>query len=198
MIEHAVPEFLQDTGKGWVTAEYAMLPSSTTRRKQRERGGKVDGRGQEIQRLIGRSLRTVTDMELLGELTIWIDCDVLEADGGTRSASITGAYVALVDAIKDLECQGVRFPRSPIKEAIAAVSVGIVDGRLLLDLNYEEDSNAQVDMNIVMTETKRLVEVQGTAESIPFQRDELNRLLDLAQKGILELLDYQKRALSQQ
>jgi ribonuclease PH len=179
-------------GKGWVTAEYAMLPRSSPERIQREvNKGRPSGRTQEIQRLIGRSLRAVTDMEGLGERTIWLDCDVLSADGGTRTASITGAYVALVRALDTLYPDG----ELPLTDSVSAVSVGIVDGVSVLDLPYIEDSNAEVDMNVVMTGTGKLVEVQGTAEQGVFDRKQLDELLDLATKGIGELTAEQDRAL---
>ncbi len=194
-IQHEVPGWLEGKGKGWVTAEYGMLPGSTFERKQRERSGKVDGRSSEIQRLISRSVRAVVDMEMLGERTIWVDCDVLEADGGTRTASVTGAYVALMDAVRALEADGVRFPAPPIRDSVAAVSVGIVGGQPLLDLCYTEDSRADVDMNVVLTGKGQLVEVQGTAEHTPFTRKQLNDLVDLAERGIEKLRDAQQQAL---
>ena len=193
-IEHSVPRWLVDKGRGWVTAEYGMLPGSTPGRKPRERG-RADGRSTEIQRLIGRSIRAVVDFEILGERTIWLDCDVLEADGGTRTAAITGAYVALVDAIRALKKEGVEFPADPLSGMVAAVSVGIVRGKPVLDLNYQEDSSAAVDMNVVMTDDDRLIEVQGTAEGAPFTRGRLNELLDIAAKGIKDLNAIQKKAL---
>lgn len=194
-IQHEVPGWLEGKGKGWVTAEYGMLPGSTSERKQRERSGKVDGRTSEIQRLIGRSIRAVIDMEMLGERTLWLDCDVLEADGGTRTASVTGAYVALMDAVRALETEGVKFPAPPVRDSVAAVSVGIVGGQPLLDLCYAEDSRADVDMNVVLTGKGQLVEVQGTAEHTPFTRKQLNDLLDLAERGIAKLRDLQQQAL---
>jgi ribonuclease PH len=193
--ERGVPPFLQNTGRGWVTAEYGMLPASTTSRKQRERSGKVDGRTAEIQRLIGRSLRAVTDMGKLGERTIWMDCDVIDADGGTRTASVTGAYVALADCIERLRGAGLVKGRV-LKEAVAAVSVGMVGGQPVLDLSYVEDKAAEVDMNIVMTSGGRFVEVQGTAENEPFDRGALDALVRLGGKGIRRLLGAQKEALS--
>src|SRR6476659_3006746 len=186
-IEDRVPPFLRNTGKGWVTAEYGMLPRATNTRTQREASaGKVGGRTQEIQRLIGRSLRAVTNMTALGERTIWIDCDVIQADGGTRTASITGAFVALALALQALRERDV-LRAIPLSDYVAATSVGIVDGEALLDLAYEDDSRAEVDMNIVKTGDGRFIEVQGTAESIPFGRDGLDRLLDLADTGIKQL-----------
>src|SRR6187431_1195617 len=191
-IEERVPPFLRNTGKGWVTAEYGMLPRATSTRTTREAAqGKVGGRTQEIQRLIGRSLRSVTKLQALGERTIWIDCDVIQADGGTRTASITGAFVALALACEKLrERDAVRV--IPIADYVAATSVGIVDGEALLDLAYEDDSRAEVDMNIVKTGDGRFIEVQGTAEAIPFGRDALLNLLDLADRGIAQLVDKQK------
>lgn len=193
MIEEKVPSFLKGTGSGWVTAEYGMLPGSTAQRKQRNTKG-IDGRSQEIQRLIGRSLRSVVDLKKLGERTIWIDCDVIQADGGTRTASITGAYVALSDAVSSLINQGLLM-ESPITTAVAAVSVGIVDEDVVLDLCYEEDSKAHVDMNLVMTGTGEFIEVQGTGEEKPFNRRQLEALLTVGEKGILELIALQEAAL---
>jgi ribonuclease PH len=186
-IEERVPLFLRDQKKGWVTAEYGMLPRSTATRMQREStSGKLSGRTMEIQRLIGRALRAVIDFEALGERTFWIDCDVIEADGGTRTASITGAYIALADAVQTAMRKGIII-KNPIKDSIAAVSVGIIDGQPLLDLCYVEDKDADVDMNVVMTGSGKLVEIQGTAEAEPFSRKELDQLVDLAELGILEL-----------
>ena len=193
MIEEKVPSFLKGTGSGWVTAEYGMLPGSTAQRKQRNTKG-IDGRSQEIQRLIGRSLRSVVDLKKLGERTIWIDCDVIQADGGTRTASITGAYVALSDAVSSLISQGL-LTESPITTAGAAVSVGIVDEDVVLDLCYEEDSKAHVDMNLVMTGTGEFIEVQGTGEEKPFNRRQLEALLTVGEKGIVELIALQEAAL---
>ncbi len=190
-----VPRWMKGRGVGWVTGEYSMLPRSTTERVDREvNRGRVSGRTQEIQRLIGRSLRAVTDMSTLGEWTIVIDCDVLRADGGTRTASITGGYVALAEALGKMKEAG-RMATDPLIDSVAAVSVGIVDGTPFLDLKYDEDSRAEVDMNVVMTGAGRFVEVQGTAEKGSFARDELNTMLDLAHKGIEELSKYQVRAL---
>jgi ribonuclease PH len=186
-VEDRVPPFRRNSGKGWVTAEYGMLPRSTSTRNQREASaGKVGGRTQEIQRLIGRSLRAVTRMEELGERTIWVDCDVIQADGGTRTASITGGFVALVLALQKLRDQG-QIQTMPVADLVAATSVGIVAGEPMLDLAYEEDSRADVDMNIVQTGDGRFIEVQGTAEADPFGREALNTLLDLAQEGIRQL-----------
>lgn len=193
-IDHQVPSFLENTGKGWVTSEYSMLPQSTRQRKQRERQ-KVDGRTFEIQRLIGRCLRAVVDLEMLGERTIWIDCDVLEADGGTRCASITGAYVALVDSVNFLKREGVKFAKDPIKGMVAAVSVGLVEGNQLLDLSYDEDSRAEIDMNIAMLKNREIVEIQGTAEKTPFNKQLFDSLFELACTGIQKLFEYQEKAL---
>jgi ribonuclease PH len=186
-VEDRVPPFRRNSGKGWVTAEYGMLPRATTTRNQREASaGKVAGRTQEIQRLIGRSLRAVTRLEEMGERTIWVDCDVIQADGGTRTASITGGFVALVLALKKMRDQN-QISTMPVRDFVAATSVGIVDGQPLLDLAYEEDSRADVDMNIVQTGDGRFIEVQGTAEAAPFGRDALLSLHDLAQEGIRQL-----------
>ena len=186
-VEDRVPPFRRNSGKGWVTAEYGMLPRSTSTRNQREAtAGKVGGRTQEIQRLIGRSLRAVTHLEEMGERTIWVDCDVIQADGGTRTASITGGFVALVLALQKLRAQGL-VASMPVRDFVAATSVGLVDGRPLLDLAYEEDSRADVDMNIVQTGDGRFIEVQGTAEAAPFGREALLALLDLAEAGIRQL-----------
>jgi len=196
-VEESVPPFLRGRGSGWVTAEYSMLPRATNTRCPRESAkGKVGGRTHEIQRLIGRSLRAVTNMTLLGERTIIMDCDVIQADGGTRTASITGAYVALVDAIRGLESRNV-LSGYPITEAVAAVSVGMVNGVPLLDLNYLEDSSAEVDMNFVMTSSDRFVEVQGTAESNPFTVGEMDAMRNLAMQGIEKLFRIQTEALAQ-
>lgn len=190
-VEDKVPTFLRGTGEGWITAEYSMLPRATAERNPREAArGKIGGRTHEIQRLIGRALRAVVDLKALGERTIWIDCDVLQADGGTRSASITGAFIALADALRKIEGVDVG-----VKEYLAAVSVGIVNGEVLLDLDYGEDSTAEVDFNVVMTQSGQLVEVQGTAEGRPFSRAEMERLLNLAEKGIRELMDMQQALL---
>ncbi|WP_425806557.1 ribonuclease PH [Desulfitobacterium sp. Sab5] len=194
-VEEKVPSFQKGTGLGWVTAEYSMLPRATQTRTPRESAkGKMTGRTMEIQRLIGRALRSVVDFKKLGERTIWIDCDVLQADGGTRTASITGAYVALVDALQYLMDKGV-LKESPLQDILAAVSVGKVDGVPILDLAYPEDSKAEVDMNIVMTGSGKFVEVQGTAEENPFDRSELDQFLALAEKGIRELMGEQNAAL---
>lgn len=197
MIEETVPRWMRGSGKGWVTAEYSMLPGSTDRRTSREVArGKPGGRTMEIQRLIGRSLRTITDMKALGQRTIWLDCDVLQADGGTRCASITGAFVALCLALQKLVGEG-ELERLPLLDTVAAVSAGVVDGTCVLDLPYEEDSRADVDMNFVVTGKEALVEVQGTAEKEPFSRDTLNRLTDLGLAGSAELRRAQMEALGE-
>jgi ribonuclease PH len=194
-LEEKVPSFLKGKGEGWVTAEYGMLPRATTTRSQREVSrGAPSGRTHEIQRLIGRSLRAVVDLKALGERTVWVDCDVIQADGGTRCASITGAFIALVDALRRLRKQG-SLAALPVRDFVAAVSVGRVKDSILLDLNYEEDSTAHVDMNVVKTGDGRFVEVQGTAEGQPFSEDEMRQLLATADKGIRELIAIQKKAL---
>ncbi len=196
-IEDKVPGWLRGKGQGWVTAEYGMLPRSTNSRMGREAaGGKQGGRTLEIQRLIARSLRAVVDLKALGERIITVDCDVIQADGGTRTASITGAYVAMCDAVNSL-LKDNKIKANPIHGSIAAVSVGIYKDQAVLDLDYPEDSNAETDMNVVMNEGGHFIEVQGTAEGHAFRRDELNSLLDLAQKGINELIDAQNKALAQ-
>lgn len=183
-VEDKVPPFLKGTGSGWITAEYNMLPASTMTRKPREIAKlRKDGRGSEIQRLIGRALRSVVDLSALGERTIWVDCDVLQADGGTRCASITGAYVALMDAMDALEKNGVVFARYPVTAMVSAVSVGIVEGMPVLDLPYAEDSMAEVDMNVVQNHKGDFVEIQGTGEARPFTAEELSAMMDLARKG---------------
>jgi len=193
-VSEDVPPWMKNTGRGWVTAEYSMLPGSTSPRKQRDRGGKIDGRTTEIQRLIGRSLRAVVDLDALGPRSITVDCDVIEADGGTRTASITGAFIALVDAVRAV--QHLLVPDRPVfRDAVAAVSVGLVDGKPALDLDYVEDSAAAVDMNVVMTGGGRFVEVQGTGEEATFSEQELSALLKLAKHGIAELFAEQKAAL---
>ena len=194
-VEEKVPPFLKGKGVGWVTAEYGMLPRATTTRGNREAAsGKQTGRTQEIQRLVGRSLRAVTDTAILGERQVTLDCDVLQADGGTRCASITGAMVALADAVAGLRAKGL-VAADPLRDFVAAVSVGIVDGRPVLDLDYEEDSACGTDMNVVMTGAGQFVEVQGTAEGAPFTREQLAQLLDLATKGIAQLIALQRSAL---
>jgi ribonuclease PH len=195
-VDEDVPRWMRGTGKGWVTAEYSLLPGSTAERVGREAAkGKQSGRTQEIQRLIGRALRAVTDMRAMGELQIVLDCDVLQADGGTRTASICGAYIALHDAFSRLMQKG-RLKAQPLTEGCAAISVGIVDALALLDLDYSEDSRAEVDMNVVMTSSGRFVEVQGTAEGMPFSRSELDDLLGLAEHGIAQILDAQAEMVS--
>jgi len=196
-VEERVPPWMRGSGKGWVTAEYSMLPGSTSERATREAAkGRLSGRTQEIQRLIGRSLRAVCDLVALGEIQVTVDCDALQADGGTRTASICGAYLALHDAFSRL-LQAGRLSSHPLTDAVAAVSVGIVDGVPMLDLPYEEDSRAEVDMNVVMTGSERFVEVQGTAEGLPFSRGELDELLLLAQGGISRLLAMQDALLAE-
>ena len=191
-VEDRVPPFLRNTGKGWVTAEYGMLPRATSTRTQREAtAGNVGGRTQEIQRLIGRSLRSVTRLPDLGERTIWIDCDVIQADGGTRTASITGAFVALVLALKHMRTKGM-LRALPVSDYVAAISVGVVHGVPMLDLAYDEDSSADVDMNVVKTGEGQFIEVQGTAEGLPFERNVLDSLIGLADEGIRELVALQK------
>lgn len=195
-VDDDVPRWMRNTGKGWVTAEYSMLPGSTPERSRREAArGKQSGRTQEIQRLIGRSLRAVCDMEALGERQIVLDCDALQADGGTRTASICGAYVALHDAVTRLVQAG-ELATNPLTQACAAISVGVVDGQACLDLPYVEDAGAEVDMNVVMTEAGEFIELQGTAEGVPFHRDHLDELLGLAHKGIGEIIALQKQTLA--
>ena len=195
-LEERVPPFLRNSGKGWITAEYGMLPGSSQVRVGRESSrGKIGGRTHEIQRLIGRSLRAIADLKSLGERTVWIDCDVIQADGGTRTASITGAYVALVEAARRWRQRGV-INVDPVKDSVAAVSIGMVDGKILLDLCYEEDSRAEVDMNYVMTGSGKFIEVQGTAESAPFTKRQMERMAEIAQQGIKELLKAQKKVIT--
>ncbi len=194
-VENDVPRFLKGKGTGWVTAEYGMLPRSTHTRMAREvNKGKVSGRTAEIQRLIGRSIRSIVDFNLLGERTIHLDCDVLQADGGTRTASITGAYVATALACDYLIRNGI-LDVTPLREAVAAVSLGVVHGKLLLDLEYEEDSSAEVDMNLVMTASGKIVEIQGTAETEPFSHQVLNKMITLGARGIHDLLRHQQKAI---
>jgi len=188
-VEESVPPFLKGSGTGWVTAEYGMLPRSCDKRIPR---GKDSGRTYEIQRLVGRSLRTVTDMKSLGERSIWLDCDVIQGDGGTRTAAITGSFICLVDALSKLKKSGL-IKNVPISDYVAATSVGIVNGEMLLDLCYEEDSKAEVDMNIVMTASGEFIEVQGTAERKPFAKEKMDKLLALAQKGIEDLFSVQRK-----
>jgi len=194
-IDPQVPAWMAGRGRGWVTAEYSMLPGSTSPRKVRERLGRLEGRTAEIQRLIGRGLRAVTDLGALGERTITVDCDVLEADGGTRTLAITGALIALTDAVTSIRSELPDPARDPLRESVAAVSVGIVDGQILLDLDYAEDSSAAVDMNVVMTSAGRFVEIQGTGERSTFAEDELNAMLQLARSGIQRLFELQREAL---
>jgi len=194
-VEDRVPPWMEGKGKGWITAEYNMLPGSTSPRKRRDRGGKVDGRTTEIQRLIGRSLRAVVDLEALGEKSITVDCDVLEADGGTRTASITGALIALVDGIHSVKKDLPDPKKYPLRDSVAAVSVGIVDGKAYLDLDYKLDFAAAVDMNIVMTGRGQFVEIQGTGEEATFSEDELATLLKLGRRGISQLTEMQKKSL---
>lgn len=195
-VEERVPPFLKGAAQGWVTAEYAMLPRATGTRTFRESAkGKITGRTQEIQRLIGRSLRSVVDLKKLGERTIYIDCDVIQADGGTRTASITGSFVALIDALRGLkEKHG--WEKLPVIDVLAATSVGKVGGQLMVDLCYTEDSSAEVDMNVVMTGNGKFVELQGTAEEYPFTRDEMNKLIELAENSISEIIEIQKQILN--
>jgi len=188
-VEESVPQFLKNSGTGWVTAEYGMLPRSCDRRIPR---GKDSGRTHEIQRLVGRSLRSVTEMKALGERTIWIDCDVIQGDGGTRTASITGSFIALVDALARIKKEG-KIKDMPAKDYVAATSVGVVNGVMLLDLCYEEDSKAEVDMNVVMTSSGEFIEIQGTAERKPFSKNKMDEMLVLAKKGIEELFSVQRR-----
>ncbi|MCF6092630.1 ribonuclease PH [Microaerobacter geothermalis] len=196
-IEDKVPPFMRGSGKGWVTAEYSMLPRATQVRNQRESSkGKLSGRTMEIQRLIGRALRSVVDLEKLGERTIWLDCDVIQADGGTRTASITGAFIAMVEAMNKLVVSET-IPALPVTSFLAATSVGIIQDQVYLDLSYEEDSQAKVDMNIVMTGDDKYVEVQGTGEESPFSSDQLEDLLSLAKLGIRELIQIQKESLGE-
>ncbi|MEK6692940.1 MAG: ribonuclease PH [Nitrospirota bacterium] len=191
-IEEKVPPFLKDQKRGWITAEYAMIPRSALSRIARESSsGRVGGRTHEIQRLIGRALRSVADLNAIGERTFWMDCDVIQADGGTRTASITGAYIALADAV-DYAIKNKIIDRNPIRDYLAAVSVGIVRGETVLDLCYAEDSRAEVDMNIVMTGSGRFVEIQGTAETTPFTREDMEKMMALANKGINRLIEIQK------
>jgi len=190
-VEESVPSFLKNTGTGWVTAEYGMLPRSCQTRIQR---GKDSGRTHEIQRLIGRSLRAVCELKKLGERTVWIDCDVIQADGGTRTASITGSFIALADALHKLKEAGA-IQTLCLKGVVAATSVGIVNGNLLLDLTYNEDSQAEVDMNVIMTDSGQLIEIQGTAERKTFTKDQMEKMLDLAGNGIAQLIDMQKKEL---
>lgn len=194
-VEDGVPHFLRGSGNGWVTAEYGMIPRSCKSRVSREASkGKLGGRTHEIQRLIGRSLRSVTDMTKLGERTIWLDCDVIQADGGTRCASITGSFVALVLALEKMK-KDCLLKTVPLSDYVAAISVGIIGGETVIDLDYEEDSKAEVDMNVVMTGAGKFIEIQGTAEKEPFKKEDLNKLITLAQKGIEDIIHVQKNIL---
>jgi ribonuclease PH len=195
MVEDKVPPFLKGQKKGWITAEYDMLPASTNTRKSRDRNrGKIDGRTMEIQRLIGRSLRSIVDLEQLGERTIWIDCDVIQADGGTRTAAITGSFMALYEAMHKLKEQGI-IEEIPIMQFVAATSVGIYQDQIIVDLCYEEDAAADVDMNLVMTENGEMIEIQGTGEERPFKKDELQKLLEVGEMNILKIIEFQKKTL---
>jgi ribonuclease PH len=195
MVEDKVPPFLKGQKKGWITAEYDMLPASTNTRKSRDRNrGKIDGRTMEIQRLIGRSLRSIVDLEQLGERTIWIDCDVIQADGGTRTAAITGSFMALYEAMHKLKEQGI-IEEIPITQFVAATSVGIYQDQVIVDLCYEEDAAADVDMNLVMTENGEMIEIQGTGEERPFKKDELQKLLEVGEMSILKIIEFQKKTL---
>ncbi|MBI5967554.1 MAG: ribonuclease PH [Deltaproteobacteria bacterium] len=197
-VEEDVPRFLKDSNQGWVTSEYAMIPRSTQTRTPRESAtGRIGGRTQEIQRLIGRSLRSVVDLFSFGKRTIWIDCDVIQADGGTRTAAISGAFVALADALAVLKKKGL-LTAPPLKDTVAAISIGMIGQRIFLDLNYEEDAQADVDMNFVMTGSGRLVEVQGTAERTPFTEHDLGRMIAVARRAILQLTKMQKKILAKQ
>ncbi len=196
-VEDRVPPFLKDSGRGWLTAEYSMLPMATPTRNTREAArGRLGGRTHEIQRLIGRSLRSVTNLTLFGEKTIYIDCDVIQADGGTRTAAITGSFIALVDAFRSLKEEG-RIEAFGISDYVSAISVGIVEGEIMLDLDYSEDSRAEVDANFVMTRAGNIIEVQGTAEGEPFSRAILDKMIDVAQKGVSELTEMQKNFLGE-
>lgn len=198
MIEEKVPPFLKGMGKGWVSSEYSMLPASTVTRKIRDINKlRIDGRSQEIQRLIGRSLRSIVDMDIIGERTIWIDCDVIQADGGTRTASITGAFIAMADAFNKLLANKL-IKEMPIKSFVSAVSVGIVNGKSILDLCYKEDSNAQVDMNVIMTDKGEFIEIQGTGEKAPFTQGQFTELLSLASKGCKDLHKIQRDVLGEE
>ena len=194
-LEEKVPPFLKNTGKGWLTAEYSMLPRSTHTRSMREAvSGRIGGRTHEIQRLIGRTLRASMNLDIIGERTIWVDCDVIQADGGTRTASITGSYVALVDALWNMKKRGM-IEKIPLRDSVAAISVGMVNGEVILDLSYEEDSKAEVDMNFVMTGRGMLIEVQGTAEKTPFTKEHFDIMYQYAYRGITEITRIQKIAL---
>lgn len=194
-VEEKVPPFLKNTGKGWLTAEYSMLPRSTHTRSMREAAsGRIGGRTHEIQRLIGRALRAIVNLDIIGERTIWVDCDVIQADGGTRTASITGGYVALVDALWNMKKKGM-IEKIPLRDSVAAISVGLVNGNVVLDLSYEEDSKAEVDMNFVMTGMGMLIEIQGTAEKAPFAKEHFDIMYQYAYRGIIEITKVQRVAL---
>lgn len=196
-LEEKVPIFLRGTGKGWITAEYSMIPRATHTRTIRESTqGRIGGRTHEIQRVIGRSLRSIVDLKMMPDCTLWIDCDVVRADGGTRTAAITGSFIAMYDALKHMIDAGI-IKEMPVQDFIAAISVGIVDGEPVLDLCFSEDSSAQVDMNLVMTDSGKIIEIQGTAEEHPFTRAELERMIKLASKGISELTAIQKQTVAQ-
>lgn len=194
-VDARVPDFLVGKGKGWLTAEYGMLPGSTNTRKARDKAGRIDGRTVEIQRLIGRSLRAVVNLSALGERTLWIDCDVIEADGGTRTAAISGAFVALADALRSIRKELEQPIGEILTDSVAAISVGLVEGEIRLDLEYVEDRDAEVDMNLIMTGSGKLIEVQGTGEEATFSRKQLNQLLDLGEAGVQEITALQKRTL---
>ena len=196
-VEEKVPLFLRGTQKGWVTAEYSMIPRANQVRNMRDSvKGKINGRAQEIQRLVGRSLRAVTDLDMLGPRMIWLDCDVIQADGGTRTTSIIGSFIAMIDALQYLKSEK-KIEKIPVKHYLAATSVGIVDGEMLLDLEFKEDSRAQVDMNIVMTERREVVEIQGTAEERPFSMRNLNQLIELAETGIQQVVEKEKEIIGE-
>ena len=196
-VEEKVPLFLRGTQKGWITAEYSMIPRANQVRNMRDSvKGKINGRAQEIQRLVGRSLRAVTDLDMLGPRMIWLDCDVIQADGGTRTTSIIGSFIAMIDALQYLKSEK-KIEKIPVKHYLAATSVGIVDGEMLLDLEFKEDSRAQVDMNIVMTERQEVVEIQGTAEDRPFSMRNLNQLIELAETGIQQVVEKEKEIIGE-
>ena len=196
-VEDKVPVFLRGSGKGWITAEYSMIPRANQVRNMRDSvKGKINGRAQEIQRLVGRSLRAVTDLDMLGPRMIWLDCDVIQADGGTRTTSIIGSFIAMIDALQYLKSEK-KIEKIPVKHYLAATSVGIVDGEMLLDLEFKEDNRAQVDMNIVMTERQEVVEIQGTAEDRPFSMRNLNQLIELAEIGIQQVVEKEKEIIGE-
>jgi len=196
-VEEKVPLFLRGSQQGWITAEYSMIPRANQARNIRDSvKGKINGRAQEIQRLVGRSLRAVTDLDMLGPRMIWIDCDVIQADGGTRTTSIIGSFIALVDALRYLKAEK-KIEKIPVKHFLGAISVGIVDGEMLLDLEFKEDSQAQVDMNVIMTEREEMVEIQGTAEQRPFSMRNLNLLIDLAKNGVQQVIEKEKEIIGE-